>query len=560
MGLEKLNEVEVGSALLGIDITAAHPLYSDMMDEWEKCRDCYAGQKQIKAKGQKYLPKLSTQGTAEYEVYKDRAQFYGATNRTVEAYLGMIFRKAVKFTAKYGGDQSVEFDEFIGNYLNSITNDGKSLNELAHEIAEEIIVTNRVGILVDMPTVSPAPDSFLTMYDYEINDIKPILTVYKTESIINWHTVRENGKDIPVLYVLYEPQEVFPENSLVTEEQDTYTILYLENWEDRRNRRYKMIRLEGPTLSDPHSGFMVTDVIYPRRNGEYLDHIPFYVLSDQGLDYKRVRLPMISDLANVNIGHYRNSADYEDELHFVSRKTIVFPGWDKSKFGEPRVGGALAAPKDCIPSLLQPTSDSSIREEMVLKEARLAVLGAERISQKQRYLPSASVAEITASAEASVIQNFLTSLNLALNRIIGEAIAWARPIWAKWNEKEIDLTVMVNTDLAENSVTGADLVNYIAAYQQGGISFETLYYNLERREVYPEGHSPAKEWQALQKTSDLILTEAMRGIVDGTTQKNPFFRQEEDGTQDSTRQTASGGTGEDVTVREIGTQARVRSS
>jgi hypothetical protein len=556
MPFEVLNNLTIGETL-PFNPSAAHSDYADMYDEWTKCRDCYAGEKQVKSKTTEYLPMLGGQTSTQYTNYLNRAQFYGATGRTVEAYLGMVFRKPVSFKAVYGREESVELDEFIYKFLDRISSDGKNINELAHQLIEEIIVTGRVGLLVDFPKMA-LDRGPLSVSDYERLGIRPVISLYPTETIINWYVVLEDGQELPILYVLHEPKEVFEENSIVATTVDSYRILYLENWENADLRKYKVITA-GPNFPY-HTGdtsLTVQDITYPINNGEYFKYIPFYVLSDQGLDYNRIRIPMISDLANVNLGHYRNSADHENELHFVSIKTMVFPGWDKSIHGDPHLGGAIAAPKDCIPVLLQPTSDSAIREEMILKEARMAVLGAERISQKQRYLPSASVAEITASAESSVIQNFLTSLNLAMNKILENMITWAQPLWPKYNEKHLAVKIHINEDLADNALTGADLVNFINAYQQGGISLDTLFYNLERREIYPEGWTKEQEWSALTKTQDLILGAAMEKIVNGGT-ANPFFSQQGDDSQE--KQTASSGTGSDVTVRPIGTSARVRIS
>jgi len=556
MAFEFLADVVEGERI-SFNPKVLHPDYIEMRDEWQKCRDCYAGEKKVKARGQDYLPMLNSQSPSEYEKYKMRAQFYGATNRTVEAYLGMIFRKPVSFKAYYNNEESLELDAFIQKYLNSMTVDAKGINELAHQITEEIIVTNRLGILVDMPRI----EDEMSVFEYEQRKIHPVLSLYPAESILNWFTVKENGEDLPILYVLYEPYQAFKDGTLETQITAGYRILYLENWQDPQNRRYKNIRIKAESLFAGNSGPLVAESItYPMNDGEYFRHIPFYVLSDQGMDYTRIRIPMISDLANVNLGHYRNSADLENELHFVSLKTIAYPGWDPQEYGQPRVGGAIATPKDSTPVLLEPSSDSSIREEMILKEARLAVLGAERISQKQRYLPSASVAEITASAEASVIQNFLASLNVAMNHVIQDAISWARPFWPEYSQEDLEVIININTDLAENSLTGADLVNFITAYQQGGISLDTLYYNLERREIYPTGWTKEKEWEALRKTQDEILGVAMEQIVKGAT-NNPFFRQEDETSPEGEGgEPITAGRGADVTVPERGTKARVRSS
>ena len=48
----------------------------------------------MKAAGEKYLPRLDSQNEEEYSAYKARASFFGATARTLEEYLDLVFRRA----------------------------------------------------------------------------------------------------------------------------------------------------------------------------------------------------------------------------------------------------------------------------------------------------------------------------------------------------------------------------------------------------------------------------------------------------------------------------------
>ena len=43
-----------------------HPKYSEYLDFWSKCRDCYKGEEAVKDKNQRYLPFLSMQESSEY--------------------------------------------------------------------------------------------------------------------------------------------------------------------------------------------------------------------------------------------------------------------------------------------------------------------------------------------------------------------------------------------------------------------------------------------------------------------------------------------------------------
>ena len=540
MGFDILDNATVGQPI-GFSLWETHDLYDVNKDVWQKCRDCRAGEEAIKSKGQTYLPKLNGQTDAEYEVYKDRAQFFNGTGRTIEAYLGMIFRKLPLYNFTQDGKTSTELDEYMEQkFLSSVTHDGMDFDTFLHSITEEVITTNRVGILIDMPEINYDNENPLKLSDVEEMNLHPIVSMYKAETIINWHTQTLNGQIVPVFFVLTEHRDRVQPNSLKHELINAYRILYLENWDDMPNRRYKVITVEEERLNP--GGFFVTGVTYPRINGEFMKSIPFYVLTDRGLDFRNIYPPMIEDLVNVNIGYYRNSADHENELHWTGIKSIVYPDWDVKVYGQPKVGGALAAPKDCIPVLLEPSADSALDNAMRNKMEQMSILGAERISQKGRYLPSAETARINASTESSVLFNMITYMGLNLSRILQAMVNWAKPWISEW-PGELKASVLINSDLDNDLITGADAKNWMDVLLQGGVSWDTYYSNMEKREAYPDGWTKDKEWKSLQITRRMLLDSE---LIMEPEQPDP--------------QTQSSGTGGDVTVRPIGDKPRVRVS
>lgn len=553
MGYELLDKLQTGDAVDSVDIAHSHDLYDIYSPIWRKCRDCVEGEEVIKQKGEAYLPKLNGQSAKEYEVYKDRAQYFNGTGRTVEAYLGMIFRKLPTYNFAHDGVASNELNDFMKqHFLDSVTHDGLDFDTFIHTVLEEIVTVNRVGVLVDMPDIAKETGLIkqYTISDYEELDIHPLVSMYTAENILNWHTEIVNGQVLPVFFVLSEFKDGLMTGSLKHEIVDAYRILYLENFSNPKTRRYKVIEVEKRPNGPNKGGLVVTSVSYPKVDGKHLNHIPFYVMTDRGLDYKRIHDPMIHDLANVNIGYYRNSADHENELHWTGVKSVVFPDWDVKTFGQPKVGGALAAPKDCIPVLLEPSADSALNNAMRDKMEQMSILGAERISQKGRYLPSAETARITASTESSVLSNMITYISLNMTKILQAMIGWAKPTLTDWTGV-LTATVEINSDLADDIITGADAKNWMDVLLNGGVSYDTYYSNMEKRETYPDNWTKEKEWEALKKTRRLLMD------VDLVEDPQDVNRETEEiqGTQ-----TASKGTGADVTVRPIGDKPRVRTS
>ncbi len=73
---------------------STQPKYDASAAAWSRARDVLAGENAVKAAGEKYLPRLDLQSDGEYAAYKARACFFGATSRTVEEYLELVFRRA----------------------------------------------------------------------------------------------------------------------------------------------------------------------------------------------------------------------------------------------------------------------------------------------------------------------------------------------------------------------------------------------------------------------------------------------------------------------------------
>jgi hypothetical protein len=78
-------------------IGGTHADYDASLAQWARARDVIAGEDAVKAAGAKYLPRLDSQSEEEYAAYRARASFFGATARTLEEYLDLIFRRAPGF-------------------------------------------------------------------------------------------------------------------------------------------------------------------------------------------------------------------------------------------------------------------------------------------------------------------------------------------------------------------------------------------------------------------------------------------------------------------------------
>src|SRR6516225_2676786 len=88
-----------------------HRDYDASAPQWARARDVLSGEDAVKAAGEKYLPRLDSQSEEEYSAYKARASFFGATARTLEEYLDLVFRRA----PVVGVGEGKSLEPFVGD-------------------------------------------------------------------------------------------------------------------------------------------------------------------------------------------------------------------------------------------------------------------------------------------------------------------------------------------------------------------------------------------------------------------------------------------------------------
>ncbi|HEY5909303.1 MAG TPA: hypothetical protein VJA21_01730 [Verrucomicrobiae bacterium] len=191
------------------------------MAAWSRARDVLAGEDAVKAAGERYLPRLDSQSEEEYAAYKARASFFGATARTLEEYLDLVFRRApvVGFGEEKGsgtrGSSSFQDENgtrgslSIRGFVEDCDGWGTSFVHYARRVVSEVLSVGRGGSLVlpDFPTgraLSPkAPDSQPSTLNSQ-----PHVSLWRAEDILNWKVERIDGAVTLVEVVLRDADRI----------------------------------------------------------------------------------------------------------------------------------------------------------------------------------------------------------------------------------------------------------------------------------------------------------------------------------------------------------------
>lgn len=446
-----------------------HAKYDEMAPLWLRMRDAAAGQHKVHAKGQAYLPMLKDQDEPQYNAYKKRASWFGATYRTITGLTGMLFRKPPR----------VVLPDAIKNMIIDINMAGVTLDEMVDEINEEILTVGRVGLLVDHPPIIDLDGAVLTLAQREATGIRPSIQLYKTESILNWKH-RRVGLQWALSQVVLEECFKADKDEFTQTEETRWRVLDLDANDEYRQR---VFRRDDKNEADEQVG----EDVYPTIDGVRLNYIPFYSITPDGISMIPEEPPLM-DLADLNFQHYRVTADYENGCHFCGLPTPVISGYtpESKEDGAPAeklfVGSANAwvfPDPNAKATYLEfhGTGLNALKDNLDKKETQMAILGSRILAQdnKGRSNESATAVAVHRTGESSILSDIAQSVSTAIERALG--------VFVKWAATSGEVIYQVNRDFMPVVMDAQTMVALTNALTSGQISFETYWDMLQRGDI-----------------------------------------------------------------------------
>lgn len=439
-------------------VDTQHKEYSEHYEQWERCEHAAEGQDEVHEYGEKFLPRLSGQTDQEYKAYRNRALFYNATQRTIDGLTGMLFMRS----------PITEYPDAMDALVADVSMSGLSLHQFAEMVAEEVIKIGRCGVLVDHPPMTEA----MTLAQAQSLGMRPYMRMYDAESIINWRTDRIAGAETLTLVVLEEEREV---------KKDEFEVKCEKIWRvlDLTNGIYRQRLFE----KNDRGEFVAYAEVFPQSQGKPIARIPFEFFGVRD-NSACVDKPPLLDLVDVNLSHYRTTADYEHGLHFTGLPTPVVTGfYSDEQSAQMRIGSGTAwlLPDPAAKAFYLEFSGqglSELREALRAKEAMMATLGARILAPEKRQVETAQTAAIHRAGENSVLASIAQSISIGLTH----CLEWM----ANWAGYDPEVSVRLNKDYLPNSMTYQDVQALVQSWQAGAISHETLFDNLVKGEIIRE--------------------------------------------------------------------------
>lgn len=457
-------------------VNTPHPDYIEFSPKWKRCRDTFDGQDAVKAERTAYLPMLggavpSPKSNAVYEAYLYRATFFNAVAPTVVGLTGAAFMRPL----------SVEnVPDFAKAALDDVTLNGHPLEQFARSLVGQVVSPGRAGVLVDMPA-NPSSET------------RPYWVIYRAEQIINWRGIVVNGQTITTMVVLLESAaEVDPADVFVMKPKRQYRVLQLVN-----GIYTVTIWTQNPEKADE---YVAGTPIQPMRRGDPMDFIPFVFVGPEGTT-ERVSDPPLMALVDTNLAHYLTMADLKWGEHFTALPTPVITG--TATDAEVHIGSSEAlilTDPQAKAFFMEFTGEGLAALRTSEQETRkmMATLGGRVLSDTgEGAAETATEVKLKHSGGHASLTNIAQSCSQALSR----AVAWT--IWWRSTETKvpIDAKITLSTEFFPTKMSPDELAKLTAALQDGSISFETFFHNLQEGGVYAPGTTLEEERARIEKAA-----------------------------------------------------------
>lgn len=376
-----------------------HPLYSHQKTRWDLTRAV------ISNDARRFIRTVDAGDIARSTQYKEDAILTNFTALTKSGLTGLVFRRKPKMTIP--AELSYMMDDATGDNL--------SLLQFSQKVIGEVLETGRYGILVDYPQVTER----LSLQGQQLSGNVARLHPYAAEQIINWKLEVFGSKKLLSQVVLRELLETSGPDGFEWHQKIQYRVLRLNEQQ-----------IYTSCLYDVDGNQMEIETAPTKADGTFWNEIPFLFVGSENNDANIDQAPLY-DLAVLNLGHYKNSADYEESIFITGQPTLFMRGTcdltsfkdvypNGIKFGS-RAGYYLG--ENGGADLIQANPNQLADVAMSRKEAQALAIGARLISPPGGR-ETAEAARIRFSSQNSALYLVTTNVSLAITKCLEWALAF----------------------------------------------------------------------------------------------------------------------------------------
>lgn len=483
----------------GQNVKTKHPEYEEYFPKWERVRNALSGDVRQYLRNVGRNEPDAAIGAAYQKEYEEGAVYYNFTKRTLAGMVGSVMRKDPEQTIP------AQLDYLLTNADGS----GVGLWQHAQDTLGEIDSVGRGGLLVDLPRLAAA-----TQADQNSGLLNPVIAFYSAENIVNWRLERTGSVNRVVMVVLRERYEyVNGKNEFSPNIGTQYRVL--DVFDGKYRQRLYRFDTKGALAADGY------EELFPDNGALAPGFIPFAFIG-AGNNDAAVDAPPLLPLADINIGHYRNSADNEDSSYIVGRPTLfIFPSQQMTpeRFMEAnpkgirmgsRTGHNLGQGGDA--KLVQAEPNNLARENMLNKAQQAVQIGAQLITPTQQI--TAESARLQRGADTSVMATVARNVSQAYT----DALKWCAGLL---RVSDAGIEFKLNTEFFLQPMTPQDRAAWMADINAGLLPATAYYSALRKAGVTDWTDNDIKDAVAAQPIPTRQQAATVTGDIPNTARQQP---------------------------------------
>lgn len=483
---------------------------NEKLDRWQMMDDLVSHRVKESDNVKNYLPMPNPTDTSDenierYKQYVARAVLINYLKRTLESLVGTVLQK----------EPVVNMPPALDYLKAAMDASGRSMSQVIRNSVSSVLTKGRYFLLASYPNKDDYADSdgFVSNAVARENNLRGYISAYHPSKVINWKTHQLGSEEILTMVVL--------EESYVDDDTDVF------NPQVRTQYRVLMLgELKG------HAGEIYYQQIY-RDEDPFGD--PIVPKNSKGKPFTRITgtfvgaydnspsvddIPLF-DIAEVNIAHLRNSADFEESSFILGQPQVTATGmtehwiqevWKgKMYFGSRAV---LTGPVGSAFNILQAKENTMASKGMTMKENQIVHLGAQLV-MPGKSTKTATEAEIENRSDNSVLATIADNVSDAMTRVV----QWV----AEYNGAPSEgIEIKLNTDYGARDATPQQITAWLAAVTNGAMSLQTFLENMYAGNQL-KGSDVKKEIVRLANRQEGVDED---GDVDTITENGPDTRTE----------------------------------
>ena len=427
-----------------------------MSRNWQPIDAMLGGTDYFRRNAHFFIPQNPREDDSAYQRRVAHAVVSPFTVRLAEQAVGLVLRKAVQVEAEGEGD----VDPFWEEFCKDVDGQGTELNDYARNLAFNALLWGHAGTIVDFPSTEPAPN---LQVERELG-LRPYFIEIGARQILGWRRSEDNPL-APLGQVRIDEWVQAPYG-----EFGDQTIRQIRCLEQDRYRVYRRGE-QGEVSSD----------WYVHEEGlNTLGEIPLAITYSAKLA-ELISKPPLLPIANINILHTVRQCDLNHSLTVAALPILVLQGFDDVDNGEIALSAnsAILLPPEGSASYVEPVGQGSFDAQAAFikeLEAQMSNLGISTIFSQLNQPETAESKKLSRTDSDSLLA--------ILSKNLESSLQHAFDLAAKYQNLEPPV-IKIDRDFDLQVLDGAQVGQYLALWQNGAISHETLLSALVKGEVLP---------------------------------------------------------------------------